>query len=248
MMELDPDEQQGLKIASNYGHFRDDLLAFDPKRFRGLGEAHTAAFIAHAVRVCDRFRVEHYEAVWTVMQGMCFLGSHMLTDPRFVSLTETLRSSTQHGDARLPAFKKELRAILLTLAGPDLVHYRAILRAWIETESRKMDPYHARAHLLTALPTDLRAHVESWYPQLAQNARSAIAALTLDAQKGQLFCLVCAAAIGHGFYRDPLYPWIPDLALKDPGAPAAFRTDRLLAYANKRITRQSRIMEAYYGV
>lgn len=248
MIELDPTEAQGLRIASNFHHFRDDLLAFDPKRFRGLGEAHTAAFIAHAVRVCDSFRIDAYDAVWKVMQGMCFLGSHMLDDPRFPTLAATLRQPTTQGDTRMRAFSEELRAILLTLAGPDLGHYRAILRAWIDAQDRKMDNYHARAHLLAALPRDLRADVESWYPLLAQTARRAITELTLDAEKGQLFCLVCAAAIGHGFYRDPLYPWIPDLALKDPGAPATFRTERLLAYANKRITRQSRIMEAYYGV
>jgi len=245
-MKLSALDRQGIKLASNYRHFRDDLMAFDYKRFRGLGETHTANFITCAVKICDSYNIYQYDAVLQIMKSMCFLGTYMLDDPRLDNISLTLKQPTTYGDTRIADFCKETREFLVAVAGPKLEHYRLILATLIEVSEQQMAPRIAREYILRSLPKHLKSTVNDWRPHLIQTSQSASANLEINDERFHTVSLMASAMLGHGFYKDPLYPWIRDLAKKDAHSMSDNRAESLQMYAVKRIRKQLTSLENYY--
>ncbi len=241
-MILQDRHREGIRIATNFRHFRNDLIHFDWRRFRGLGEQHTASFITHAVRVCDAYAIRHYDAVLYVMKAMCFLGSHMLEDPRFPQLAETLRGSTRYGDTRIKDFSHNVEVVLTQFAGPELLTYRTFLSAAVIALKERLPPRAARDHILENLPSDTATRVaREWRPYLVAAAQEAAEELGLKDERSRTICLGAAAILGCKFYRDPLYPWAQDLT-------SCGRSDHLEHFLTKRMAKQLRRMEVHYGV
>lgn len=248
LMKLSERDREGIKLSSNYRHFRDDLMVFDYKRFRGLGEEYTASFIANAVRACDEHKIYHYDGVLHVMKAMCFLGSHMLDDPRLDRISSTLKQSTTYGDTRIKDFCAETQDFLVTLAGPKLEHYRLILARLIDADDQQMASRKAAEHILSSLPNHVQIIVNEWRPHLIKTSQSASIELGVDAEEFHIFALIAAAMLGHGFYRDPLYPWVRHLTKKDEHSIYDIRINYLRFFAVKRIRKQLTSLEKYYGV
>lgn len=241
-MILQDRHREGIRIATNFRHFRNDLICFDRWRFRGLGERHTANFITHAVRVCDAYALCHYDAVLYVMKAMCFLGSHMLEDPRFPQLAEALRGSTRYGDTRMKDFSHNVEAVLTQFAGPELITYRAFLAAAVTALRDQFSPPAARKYIMSNLPSEVaRRIVQEWRPYLVASAQEAANELGLEGEWSRTICLGSAAILGCKFHRDPLYPWVQDLTTHG-------RPDHLDRFLAKRMAKQLRRIEAHYGV
>ena len=248
MYELSSSDSAGLRHSTNYSVFKDALLEFDSQRFRGLGEQRTSCFIQHAIATCDSIDLIHFEGVLTVMKAMCFLGCNMLNDPRVASVTAPLHGSTEHGDTRRQEFHTAAVDFLKTYAGAQLEHFSAalsILGEYCEEVSRTplRDHKADRQMLVRELPTPMRHALQSWREPLLSATNNAVQALSVDCDIGQTFCFAACALLGTGFYRDPLYPWVTEVADRASACSPEARMAVLLPYAAKRIRKQVTVLE-----
>lgn len=238
--------RDGIRKASNYRYFRDDLLRFDEKRFRGLGEENTANFVSHAVNVCDAHKLYHYSAVLQVMKAMCFLGSYMLDDPRLQSISQKLNISTRYGDVRAGVFHEEVKKFIVEFGGARLENYRTALTVSISAIELKMPPREARRYIFGSLPSTLQEKINSqWREWLILSENNASTALGWDDDRLRTFCLCASTILGHGFYKDPLYPWVRDLSLAGASKTSV---DKIMSFSLKRMKKQVESLELYYGV
>ncbi len=253
MYELSPSDSIGIRLSTNYLAFKDALLEFDNKRFRGLGEQHTNRFIQHAIATCDQIDLVHFDGVLTVMKAMCFLGCDMMNDPRVASVTSPLHYSTEYGDTRREEFHTATVDFLKSYAGEQLEHFGvalSVLGQYCETVSQSplRDHKSDRQMLMRALPAPMRQALQSWREPLLSATDDAVQALSVDCDIGQTFCFAACALLGTGFYRDPLYPWIPEVAERaSPHSPEG-RMAALLPYAAKRIRKQLTVLEKYHDL
>lgn len=241
-MILKERHRAGIRVATNFNYFRDDLIRFDRRRFRGLGEKHTARFVAHVVGICDSYDFSHYNGVLYIMKAMCFLGSHMFDDPRFPQLDQAMRGSTRYGDMRVQMLSQEVEAILTRFAGPKLKIYHSMLSASLASLDEELPIATAGNRILTSLPLDTATYVvQNWQSHLYASAKEAADALGFKEERSRTICLGAAAILGFRFYRDPLYPWVQDLT-KDS------RSGELERFLKKRIVKQLQRIEAHYGL
>jgi hypothetical protein len=74
------------------------------------------------------------------------------------------------------------------------------------------------------------------YQRIRSDSRESAKTLNVDNPLGHATCLCLALWLGKGFFKDPMFPWISDVAGRDyPNSTE--RAKALFDYAQKRLVR-----------
>ncbi|AGT11032.1 hypothetical protein [Paracoccus aminophilus] len=232
-----------IRFEANYDTYESMLMRLDPTRFRGLGPKNREAFIRHAVKTCDTWQLHFVNDVAYVMFVMSFLGSYFHEDIRYLGLTAELETIPDGADTRIERLRSRFIALGERFIGRDMALYRRDLAYFsdkILPEARRYDAPSMLAALTAshgARSYELHSAQGSVYLQQAQ---AASAGLGFDGGEGLTLATAFAYWLGTGFWKDPLYPWIPEKAAQ--GGETA-----VMAYALHRLKRQLTLSEGSDG-
>ncbi len=102
--------QNSIRFETNYLHHSRTLQIINRARFRALGCEGCRAFVTHAVRVGDEYRLSRIGSVAYVIYLMHWLGSYFYADPRYADLHAALQSRETETD-RIEAARSHFMAI-----------------------------------------------------------------------------------------------------------------------------------------
>lgn len=235
-----------IRFETNYTHHFDSLLRINAKRFRGLGDEHCRAFVAHAARTGDELRLNRLDSVAYLMFLMNWLGSHFLHDPRYTAVSAVLQSDTSE-EERVSIARDGFLTIAAQHIGErgEIVVNRVAKLPTFEALVTDTTQSHHKLHDALLDTWDIHGEARAAYPrgELEDDVIQSARALGIDSPLGRRICLVLTFILGARFHADPLYPWVrdkTDAARKDGASPE----DALLDYAKKRMGALLRNAEA----
>ena len=238
MSRLSESLRNAIRFETNYSTHFESLMRINPARFRGLGDDHCRAFVAHAAQVGDEMRLYTMGSIAYVMFLMHWLGSNFHHDPRYADISAALFSSNDE-EERID----QARAAFIAIADRHIGQHGEVfverVAALPDYEDLVIDTSTSHHKLHDALldTWDIHGDARSDYPraELEEEVVTSAKALGIDSPFGRRICLVLTFILGARFHTDPLYPWVRDTVAKaqDKGDPAE---DALLAYAKKRMS------------
>jgi len=215
--------------------YRRVLHQLDPHRFEALGEAHTVAFIRHALDRCDAWSLGMTNEAAYVLFLMTQLGSFFFEDPRYVQIAAPLLQDPGPVDRRVESARERFIAYGdRHYGGAYEARHRALrqLSARLgEFELPSCDPWQVAQTLV-----DLEARDEG-LEALVERAHAAARELGMAVPLGEKLCVLLVYWLGWGVTMDPLFPWLRDLAARE-GEPADAVARRLASAAKKRFYRR----------
>lgn len=228
--------QNNIRFETNYLHHSRTLQIINKARFRALGSEGCRAFVTHAARVGDEYRLSRIGSVAYVIYLMHWLGSYFYADPRYADLHAALQSHETETD-RIEAARDRFMAIAARHIGE---HGEILMDRLARIED--LDPLIVDGHSEIATlhdrlrdvfgPMDpdtpsARGFIEAQAGVMAQN-------LGVQTPLGQRTCLMLTFILGIRADLDPLFPWICDTveAAKKKNAPP---DAALFAYGKKRL-------------
>lgn len=223
-----------IRFEANYETYDSMLMRLDPIRFRGLGPENRERFIRHAVAVCDRWQLHFVNDVAYVMFVMTFLGSYFYEDMRYAGLAAELAPTSDGADTRIERLRSRFIAIGQRFIGHDMALYRHDLEYFRDNALPAAKDFDA-ARMLAALTTSHGGRSYTPTPDqqalYLQQAQAAVEGLGFEDPEGLKLCTALGYWLGGGFWKDPLYPWVPEMAAS-AGAPG------VMNYALRRLDRQ----------
>ena len=237
MSGLTPPLREAIRFETNYAHHFDSLMRINPVRFRGLGDSHCRAFVAHAARLGDELRLHTLGSVAYLMFLMHWLGSRFHYDPRYAAISGAL-DSLDSEDERLDSARTAFMALAdrhIGRHGEIFVERIEKLAAFEELVTDTTKSHH-RLHDALLDTWGIAGDERANYPReaLEEEAVASARALGIDTPFGRRICLVLTFVLGARFHADPLYPWVRDkiTAARDADDPPE---NALFAYAKKRM-------------
>lgn len=227
-----------LRFAANYRTQKDFLLQLDPKRFRGLGDTHSKAFVREAFAFSDHNELHYMEEVEYIIFLMSFLGTYFYQDPRYFWLAQVLQDKTRPSDARLNECQRRFARFSDRFIGDDLTIFQgALAQFWAgsETISTSDKPMQKTLEVFyKAYNFSLSERQAFPEDEIMSAAYMAARSLGVQTTTGNALCFSLSLWMGTGFYRDPLFPWVRDIVAA-AGDSVLQRERELTAYAKKRL-------------
>lgn len=234
---------EAIRFEANYDTYDSMLMRLDPIRFRGLGPENREKFIRHAVTVCDRWQLHFVNDVAYVMFVMTFLGSYFHEDMRYKGLAAELTPTFDGADTRIEGLRSRFITIGQRFIGSNMTIYRRDLGYFRDKVLPAVKDFDA-AQMLAALTATHgeRSYVPSPDQQALylRQAQTGIEGLGFDGSDALKLCTALGYWLGSGFWKDPLYPWVSEVAASG-GAPG------VMNYALRRLDIQLKPREDRNG-
>lgn len=232
-----------IRFEANYDTYDSMLMRLDPIRFRGLGAENREKFIRHAVAVCDEWQLHFVNDVAYVMFVMTFLGSYFHEDIRYKGLAAELIPTSDGADTRIEQLRSRFIMIGKRFIGHDMAIYRRDLGYFRDNVLPAAKDFDA-AGMLTALTMShgdrSYAPTPDYRALYLRQAQVAVKGLGFEEPDDLKLCAALGYWLGGGFWKDPLYPWVPEMVASD-GASG------LTNYALRRLDRQLKPREDKNG-
>lgn len=200
----------------DFEHFMVEHLAdYSPLHSTSLGEPGIRKLIRAGVERAERHRFTHRGPVKFYIEAMILLGADFDTDPQYPKAGALLRdgSTTDQGE-RADRVHGWLMELLEEAAGLDRVHAaRALQRA-------RAVPFEPMSRSAPDFERVMLRRMEENHPEKAkfvgpEALKGLIPRAVEEAEKygvatdaGVCLFVGLMFAVGHGFVRDPKYPWI----------------------------------------
>ena len=234
---------EAIRFEANYETYDSMLMRLDPMRFRGLGPENREKFIRHAVAVCDRWQLHFVNDVAYVMFVMTFLGSYFHEDMRYKGLAAELAPTSDGADTRIERLRSRFITIGQRFIGYDMAIYRRDLGHFRDNVLPAAKDFDA-ARMLAALTASHGGRSYAPTPDhqalYLRQAQVAAEGLGFEGPDDLKLCTALGYWLGGGFWKDPLYPWVSEMASSD-GAPG------VMNYALRRLDRQLKPREDRNG-
>lgn len=223
-----------IRFEANYVTYDSMVMRLDPIRFRGLGAKNREKFIRHAVTVSDEINLHFVSDVAYLMFVMTFLGSYFYEDIRYSGLAAELSHVKDGADTRIERFRAQFIAIGRKFIGRSMEFYLSDLdyfRGAVLPAIKNLDA--SQTIVALAASHGQRSYAISPYHQrlYLQQAHTAVDGLGFGGEDDLKLCAVLGYWLGSGFWKDPLYPWVKEIAATD-GAQG------VMNYALRRMDRQ----------
>ncbi|MCO5065679.1 MAG: hypothetical protein M9924_14870 [Rhizobiaceae bacterium] len=216
-LKISPEVLDEIRFEANYETYDGILMKIDPDRFRGLGEENREAFIRHATTCCDGWEIPYIDDVAYIMFVMTYLGSFFHEDPRHSFIGVVLPDIPEAADYRIRDLRDRFIAFGDRFIGEGLELYHQDLDQFRQSLLPDLDR-HSASRTLSMVT---RCHGERSYDlsredHAARMQQAEIGAhrLGLEGDRGLQLSVLLGYWLGSGFWKDPLYPWIPEKAAK----------------------------------
>ena len=222
------------------GQFEDDMVAhlkhFAPRHCEVIGEHAVRDAITLGVRRARQYGLTNCGPVRFYIELLFMYGSDFDTDPQCVWASQILNDRS-FPDEMVKAERLHRSAMAFTeqMAGKDHVHAKNALRRVHRLRFEDLPP------LDEAFDTVMLDRLEQVHPEKVRalgrpTTRAVIdygktlpEQLSLAPERGTALCVGAMFALGHGFGRDPLLPWIARTVTNRAISDSHARTRRLHA-------------------
>lgn len=200
-------------------HFRkelfDWLLRLDEPRFKPFSEDQLYALVDHGLREGDALKFTFKEEYVYLLYMMSYFGGWFHKSGR---MPEISRIMVEDGRGRVPNLKKAFPATHKALFGNPRETYTgwAVLFGQMEAYLKKNGGWGGFT------PKAARSLIATGTKQLGDEDRTRLAEfltrVELDCDQREVraphargIAVLLSYMLGHGFFTDPLYPWIPEI-------------------------------------
>lgn len=232
-----------IRFEANYGTYDSMLMRLDPVRFRGLGANNREKFIRHAVTVSDEINLHFVSDVAYLMFVMTFMGSYFYEDMRYSGLAAELSHVEYGADTRIERFRARFVEIGRKFIGRGMKFYLSDLdyfRGAVLPDINYLDASQVIVALAASHSQRSYAISPDHHRLYLQQADAAVEGLGFGGADDLKLCVVLGYWLGSGFWKDPLYPWVKEIAATD-GAQG------VMNYALRRMDRQLKPREGSDG-
>lgn len=223
-------------------YFEDVLSKIDQKRFRGLGQTHTRAFINHGITFCESQKFRGTDEFSYIMFLMTILGSYFFEDPRYRNICEPIYLNPDAAYDRIDMVRMRFADFVKRNVGEN---YEILHESIHQFNTISQDRDEDEIDHMTAIE-DLKSsflgaremHDKDWDVFMNTGVKPSMKELNVKLSYSAYICTSMAFCLGTGFYKDPLYPWIQDKV--NAGESEMVRMRSIAEYAQKRMVKEQR--------
>ncbi|EGN3772127.1 DUF4123 domain-containing protein [Salmonella enterica] len=249
-LQTDALQQQQKQLL--WYEIRDDFYQRFPHKARSLGKNNVDSFIDLTIEKTTKYRLTRRDQIKQYLELALILGSHFDDDPLLKTWIQEPIKEAHASVSSLIQLKETLAEPMRNSMGDKMSVYRQRLIALMQKNIHHLLPITDKEHVIpfvrSLYPERCAELPAEALPLLYEKSISLYFSQGFYSYRSHAILLGIQLFLGHGVFRDPLYPWATRLINYNSVMSDEQRVNILIDYAKKRIRKEIINLEHYWRV